>query len=191
MLDGRRAENTGWYMHPDLAMAGVAVTVFILLASVLGAQESADPEVRLKAMGLTLPTANAPVANYVRAVRTGDLLYLSAHGECGTFMTGKAGRDVSTDSAYASARRTALCLLATIKAELGDLRRVHRVVQVTGLVNATPEFTEHPRVINGCSDLLVAVFGDRGRHVRSASGAVSLPLGRTVSIEMIVEVARE
>lgn len=178
-------------MRCVLSIGGASVVAIGLLAGAVGAQESDDPESRLKALGVTLPAPNSPVANYVRAVRTGDLLYLSAHGECGAFLTGKVGREVSTDSAYASARRTALCLLSTIKAELGDLRRVRRVVQVTGLVNATPEFTEHPRVINGCSDLLVAVFGDRGRHVRSASGAGSLPLGRTVSIEMVVEVARE
>src|SRR6476659_4442711 len=103
-------------------------------------------------------------------------------------MTGKVGRDVTVDSAYVSARRTGLCLLSTLKAELGDLRRVRRVVRVFGMVNATPEFTQHPRVINGCSDLLVQVFGERGRHARSAVGMSSLPDNTPVEIEMVVEV---
>ena len=98
------------------------------------------------------------------------------------------GRDVTVDSAYAAARRTALCLLSTLKTELGDLRRVRRVVRVFGMVNATPEFTEHPRVINGCSDLLVQIFGERGRHARSAVGMASLPANIPVEIEMLVEV---
>lgn len=121
-------------------------------------------------------------------MRAGNLLFLSAHGECGTVLAGKVGQNVSIDGAHASARQTALCMLATLKAELGDLRQVRRIVTVTGLVNATPDFTDHSRVINGCSDLLVAVFGERGRHARSASGAGSLPLNRAVSIEMVVEV---
>jgi len=103
-------------------------------------------------------------------------------------MIGKVGRDVTVDSAYVSARRTALCLLSTLKAELGDLRKVRRVVRVFGMVNATPEFADHPRVINGCSDLLVQVFGERGRHARAAVGMASLPSNIPVEIEMIVEV---
>lgn len=160
-----------------------------LLTGAVGAQTSNDPEAQLRALGLTLPQPNRPAANYVPAVQAGNLLFLSAHGECsGSFLSGKVGQTVSVDSAYASARRTALCLLATLKEELGDLRRVRHIVRVDGLVNATGEFSEHPRVINGCSDLLVAVFGERGRHARSASGAVSLPLNRAVSIAMVVEV---
>ncbi|MFL5604482.1 MAG: RidA family protein [Gemmatimonadaceae bacterium] len=148
-----------------------------------------DPEARLRALGLTLPTPSPPVANYVNAVRTGNLLYLAGHSECGDkFMTGKVGRDVTVDSAYASARHTALCLLSTLKAELGDLRKVRRVVRVFGMVNATPDFADHPRVINGCSDLLVQVFGERGRHARSAVGMASLPANIPVEIEMVVEV---
>jgi enamine deaminase RidA (YjgF/YER057c/UK114 family) len=160
----------------------------LTLASPVVAQ-SYDPEARLRALGLTLPTPAAPVANYVNAVRTGNLLYLAGHSECGDkYMTGQVGRDVTVDSAYASARRTALCLLSTLKAELGDLRKVRRVVRVFGMVNATQGFTEHPRVINGCSDLLVQVFGERGRHARSAVGMASLPSNIPVEIEMVVEV---
>ena len=161
---------------------------FLALVGPLAAQNY-DPEARLRELGLTLPTPAPPVANYVNAVRTGNLLYLAGHSECGDkFMTGKVGRDVTVDSAYASARRTALCLMSTLKAELGDLRKVRRVVRVFGMVNATPEFTDHPRVINGCSDLLVQVFGERGRHARAAVGMASLPANIPVEIEMVVEV---
>ncbi len=153
------------------------------------AQSTFDPEARLRDLGLGLPAPDAPVANYVRAVRAGSLLFLAGHGECGDAdLTGKAGGAVTVDQANAAARRVGLCLLATVKAELGDLRRVRRIVKVLGLVNAVPEFREHPKVINGCSDLLVAVLGERGRHARSAVGVASLPFDWTVEIEMIVEV---
>jgi enamine deaminase RidA (YjgF/YER057c/UK114 family) len=153
------------------------------------AQRAFEPEARLRELGLALPAPDAPVANYVRAVRTGNLLFLAGHGECGDGdLTGKAGGAVTVDQANAAARRVGLCLLATVKAELGDLRKVKRVVKVLGLVNAVPEFKEHPKVINGCSDLLVAVLGERGRHARSAVGVASLPFDWTVEIEMIVEV---
>jgi enamine deaminase RidA (YjgF/YER057c/UK114 family) len=170
-------------------MSTVVVSLVLLaLARALGAQ-AYDPEARLRELGLSLPSPSRPVANYVNAVRVGNLLYLAGHSECGdTFMTGKVGRDVTLDSASASARRTGLCLLSTLKAELGDLRRVRRVVKVFGMVNATPEFVDHPRVINGCSDLLVQVFGERGRHARAAVGMASLPSNIPVEIEMVVEV---
>lgn len=153
------------------------------------AQGTFDPEARLREMQLSLPKPGAPVANYVSAVRSGSLLFLAGHGECGDkFLTGKVGRGVTVEQAYASAKETGLCLLATLKAELGDLRRVRRIVKVLGMVNATPDFTDHPKVINGCSDLLVAVFGERGRHARSAAGMSSLPFDVTVEIEMVVEI---
>jgi enamine deaminase RidA (YjgF/YER057c/UK114 family) len=132
---------------------------------------------------------SAPIANYVKAVRTGNLVFLAGHGECANAVTGKAGGGVSVDSAYASARRVGLCLLTSLKAEIGDLRKVKRVVRVLGMVNSTADFTDQPRIINGCSDLLVAVFGERGRHARAAVGMASLPQGITVEIEMVVEVA--
>ena len=169
--------------------SSVVVSLALLaLARPLSGQ-AYDPEARLRELGLTLPGPATPVANYVNAVRVGNLLYLAGHSECGDkFMTGKVGQDVTVDSAYVSARRTALCLLSTLKAELGDLRKVRRVVKVFGMVNATPEFADHPRVINGCSDLLVQVFGERGRHARSAVGMASLPANIPVEIEMVVEV---
>ena len=157
-------------------------------ASTLAAQGD-DPEARLRAQGLTLPDAAAPVANYVRAVRSGNLVFLAGHGECGPALRGKVGAGVSVEEAYASARRVGLCLLSSLKAEIGDLKRVTRIVKVLGMVNSAADFTDQPKVVNGCSDLLVSIFGDRGRHARSAVGMASLPQGIAVEIEMVVEIA--
>ena len=148
-------------------------------------------EARLKKLGIELPPASAPVANYVNAVRTGNLLFLAGKGPAavdGKRPSGKVGRDFTVEQAYQHARSTGLELLAAIRAELGSLDRVKRVVKLLGMVNAVPEFTDQPRVINGCSDLFVEVFGDAGRHARSAVGMGSLPLGIPVEIECIVEV---
>ncbi len=146
-------------------------------------------EANLKALSLTLPEMPAPIANYVRFKRVGDLAYLSGQGPRrpdGTQATGKVGRDVTWEEAYEHAKLTGLGLLAAMKqAADGDLDRVE-VIKVLGMVNATPEFGDHPKVINGCSDLFVAVLGDRGRHARSAVGMGSLPGGITVEIEVII-----
>jgi enamine deaminase RidA (YjgF/YER057c/UK114 family) len=146
-------------------------------------------EEKLKALNLKLPEMPAPIANYVRFKRVGDLAYLSGQGPRrpdGTQATGKVGRDVTWEEAYEHAKLTGLGLLAAMKqAADGDLDRVE-VVKVLGMVNATPEFGDHPKVINGCSDLFVAVLGDRGRHARSAVGMGSLPGGITVEIEVII-----
>ena len=167
----------------------VSLTFLACAASGASAQNTYDPEARLKDLGLELYKPDAPVANYVRAVRSGNLVFLAGHGECGgTRLTGKVGRDVPIDSAYASARRVGLCLLSSLKAEIGDLRKVKRVVKVLGMVNATEQFGDHPKVINGCSDLLVQVFGERGKHARAAVGMGSLPFNMSVEIEMVVEV---
>ncbi len=172
-----------------MCRVALAAAALGLVPAAARAQDPGDPEARLAQLGLALPPPNRPAGNYVSAVRTGNLVFLAAHGECGVrSMTGKLGAGVTVDSARASAQRVALCLLSTLKAELGDLRRVQRIVRVGGLVNGTPDFAEQPRVIDGCSDLLVAVFGERGRHARAASGVSSLAGNRTVSIEMVVEV---
>ena len=142
----------------------------------------------LKELGLTLPEAARPVANYVPAVRVGNLVFLSGHGECGEQLKGKAGGGVSVEDAYNSARRVGLCLLSSLKHEIGDLRKVRRVVKLLGMVNAVPNFNDSPKVINGCSDLFVEVFGDAGRHARSAVGNVMLPNQISVEIEGIVAV---
>ena len=148
-------------------------------------------EARLKEKGIELPAVTAPVANYVNAVRTGNLLFLAGKGPNrpdGSWITGKVGRDVTVEEAYQHARLTGLNLIAVMKAELGSLDRVQRIVKVLGMVNGVPEFADQPKVINGCSDLFVEVFEERGRHARSAVGMGSLPNQITVEIEAIVEV---
>ena len=148
-------------------------------------------EARLAEMGLELPELSPPVANYVRAVRTGDLVFLAGHGPLkpdGTYITGKVDSELSVEEGYEAARRTALALLASLEEEIGDLDRVQRIVRVFGMVNSDSDFTRQPQVINGCSDLLVELFGERGRHARAAVGMASLPLGIAVEIEMVVEV---
>jgi enamine deaminase RidA (YjgF/YER057c/UK114 family) len=143
-------------------------------------------EKRLKELGITLTPVTPPMANYVNAVRTGNLLFLAGKGPGP--VKGKLGLEFSVDQGYQHARAAGLALLAVMKSELGSLDKVKRVVKVLGMVNAVPEFTDHPKVINGCSDLFVEVFGDAGRHARSAVGMGSLPMGIPVEIEAIVEV---
>ena len=145
------------------------------------------PEQRLASLGVELPAVPAPAGNYVHAVRTGNLIYLAGKGPSNS--TGKVGAEVSVEQAYEDAREVGLILIAVLAQELGSLSRVKQVVKLLGMVNATPEFGQQPKVINGCSDLLVEVFGDAGRHARSAVGMGSLPGGITVEIEAIVEVS--
>lgn len=146
-------------------------------------------EQRVRELGLELPAVPSPAANYANAVRTGNLVFLSgmvpttADGE---IPKGKVGADVTTEEAAEHARLVGLTLLAVLKQELGDLDRVRRVVKLLGMVNAVPDFREQSKVINGCSDLLVEVFGEQ--HARSAIGVGSLPFGITVEIEAVVEV---
>ena len=144
-------------------------------------------EQRLQELGIELPPVPEPAGNYVHAVRTGNLLYLAGKGPGA--VSGKVGGDIPTDEAYRHARETGLVLIAVMRQELGDLDRVNRIVKVLGMVNAVPEFGQQPAVINGCSDLFVEVFGEKGRHARSAVGMGSLPGGIPVEIEVIVEVA--
>ena len=149
----------------------------------------ATPEQRLVALGLTLPAAPSPVANYVPYRWAGALLFLSGQGPRrpeGGFVVGRLGRDASVDDGYRAARLTGLQLLAVAKAALGELTRIEAVVKLLGMVNAEPDFAEHPQVINGCSDLLVEVLGEAGRHARSAVGMGSLPNGIMVEIEAIL-----
>ncbi|MSQ11900.1 MAG: RidA family protein [Dehalococcoidia bacterium] len=149
-------------------------------------------EARLKELGVELPPAPVPAASYVTYVQVGNLAFLSGHIPVradGTRITGKAGGSLTVDQGYDAARLVALNLLATLKANLGTLDRVRRVVRVLGMVNSTATFTEHSKVINGCSDLLAQVFGEAGRHVRSAVGMASLPFDVAVEIEAVVEVA--
>ena len=150
------------------------------------------PYRRLRELGLTLPDLPRPIGNFATHIREGDLIYLSGQGpthEDGRLHTGKVGRDVSVAQAYDHARLTGLNLLAVLHGALGDLGRVRRIVKLLGMVNAEPDFGDHPAVINGCSDLFVAVFGEAGRHARSAIGFGSLPRQITVEIEAIVAVS--
>ena len=142
---------------------------------------------RLVDLGIELPPVPAPAGNYVHAVRTGNLLYLSGKGPGN--VTGKVGDGISVEDAYRHARETGLILIAVMRQELGSLDRVSRIVKVLGMVNAVSDFGRQPKVINGCSDLFVDVFGEKGRHARSAVGMGSLPGGIPVEIEVIVEIA--
>lgn len=151
-------------------------------------------ENRLAELGLELPPVPTPAANFLTCRRAGSLLFLSGQGPRtagGKVSVGLLGRDCSVERGYADARQIGLQILATLKHVLGSLDGVERVVKIFGMVNAEPGFTDHPQVINGCSDLLVEVLGDKGRHARSAVGMSSLPAGMTVEIEAIVLVAEE
>ncbi len=151
-----------------------------------------DIEKRLKELGVALPETPKPVANYVTAVKTGNLLFVSGHGPYNdgkTILSGQLGNELTTEEGYRSARNVALNCLASSKAALGTLNKVKRVVKLLGMVNCTEDFKDQPKVINGASDLLVEVFGEAGKHARSAVGMHSLPNGIPVEIEMILEVA--
>ena len=153
--------------------------------------QKTDVEKKLKEMGLELITPPKPMANYVRSVRTGNLVYLAGHGPTktdGSNITGKLGKDMTIEQGYEAAKQTGIALLSSLKAEIGDLNKVKRIVKVLGMVNCTADFTDQPKVINGFSDLMVALYGEKGKHARSAVGMMSLPNGMSVEIEMIVEV---
>jgi enamine deaminase RidA (YjgF/YER057c/UK114 family) len=173
-----------------ISVAALAMSVFLFAAA--EAQETTtDPEKRLKELGIELPTLPAPTANFVRAVKTGNLVFLSGHGPRktdGSYIAGKVGQDLSIEQGREAAQLTAINLLASLKAAIGDLNQVARIVKVLGMVNAGESFTNHPQVMNGFSDFIVSVFGERGKHARSAVGMASLPNGMAVEIEMIVEV---
>ncbi|MDE2731793.1 MAG: RidA family protein [Bacteroidota bacterium] len=172
------------------------IVTLALLAVAIAAQpalgQQADPETRLEELGITLGPPPQPVANYVSSVRSGNLVFLAGHGPRlpeGGYVAGKIGPEMSVEEGYEAARLTGIALLASLKAEIGDLNKVVRIVKATGMVNTTPDFTDHPAVINGFSDLMVDVFGpERGKHARSAIGMSSLPINIAVEIEMIVEV---
>ncbi len=172
-------------------MKHVFLILFVLLLHTSLFAQKVDFDKQIEKLGIELIPATKPIANYVKAVRTGNLLYLSGHGPSkadGTTMTGKVGKDLSIEQGYAAARQTAISILSTMKSELGSLNKVKRVVKVLGMVNCSPDFTDQPKVINGCSDLLVAVFGEYGKHARSAVGMNALPGNMTVEIEIIVEI---
>lgn len=152
---------------------------------------ASSPVERLARLGIVIPPPPPPIGNFLTHVREGNLLFLSGQGPReadGRLYTGKVGLDVSTQEAYGHARLTGVNLLSVMQGVLGDLGRVKRIVKLLGLVNAVPEFGDHPSVINGCSDLFVEVFGQRGEHARSAIGVGSLPGNITVEIEAVVAI---
>ena len=167
-----------------------ALCITVLSIS-LGQAQKSDPEAQLKKLGIELPTPGNPVANYVNAVTTGNLVFLAGKGPRkadGTYITGRVGEDLTVEQGYEAARLTAINQLAVLKAHLGDLSRVKRVVKVLGMVNCPPGFGDQPEVINGFSDLMVEVFGEKGKHARAAVGMAALPRNIAVEIEMIVEI---
>ena len=166
----------------------VLIPFTFLLSHVSFAQ---DAESRLKKKGIMLITPPKPIANYVNAVRVGNLLYLAGKGPSkadGTNITGKVGKDLSVEQGYQAARLVAINHLSVLKMELGSLNKVKRIVKVLGMVNCTEDFKDHPKVINGYSDLMVEIFGDKGKHARSAVGMCSLPADIAVEVEVIVEI---
>lgn len=165
-----------------------ALILFMALGAAFSVQaQDTTPEQRVAAAGHTLPSVSAPVANYVKWRRAGNILYLSGHGECGEALTGKLGDGLTVQQGYDSAQRVGLCMLATIKGAVGELSEVKQVLQIMGMVNASPDFTQQPQVINGFSDLFVVAFGDSGKGARAAVGMGSLPSGIAVEISAVIE----
>jgi enamine deaminase RidA (YjgF/YER057c/UK114 family) len=171
-------------------------SIFILLfffTTLISAQNLYDYNIeqRVKELGIELTIPAKPVANYVGAVKTGNLVFLSgkiSKDKQGNLILGKLGKDLSVEQGYEAAKMCGIAQLSTLKEELGDLNQVVRIVKVTGFVNSAPDFTDQSKVVNGFSDLMVEVFGERGKHARAAVGMASLPLGVAVEVEMIVEV---
>ena len=165
------------------------LSIFILFLSFgLFAQ---DAETKLKEKGIVLTPPSSPVANYVNAVRVGNLLFLAGKGPQkadNTYITGKVGKDLTIEQGYEAARLTAIAHLAVLKNELGSLNKVKRIVKVLGMVNCTEDFKDQPKVINGYSDFMVEIFGEKGKHARSAVGMIALPFNMAVEVEVIVEV---
>ena len=153
-----------------------------------------EVEKKLAALGLTLPPIPTPIANYVPAVRTGNLVFISGHGPITmvdgkvSYIRGKVGRELTVEQGYDAAKIVTLNMLQSLKVVISDLDRVRRIVKLLGFVNCTEDFPDQPKVINGASDLLVELYGERGRHARSAVGMYQLPFGIAVEIEMVVEV---
>ncbi|AKP52327.1 RidA family protein [Cyclobacterium amurskyense] len=173
------------------------LTIFLLvgqLESTFAQNSGNDPEAKLKEMGITLKVPGEPTANFVLAVQVGNLVFLSGHGpmqENGEYMKGKVGSELTVEQGAEAARLTGISLLSSLKHTIGSLNRVKRIVKVLGMVNCVPTFEQQPIVMHGFSDFMVEVFGESGKHARSAVGMGSLPFGIPVEIEMIVELKEE
>lgn len=167
------------------------ISFFLLLMCLSVTGSTQDAEAKLKELKIELPLIGKPIANYVHVVRSGNLLFLAGKGPSdaqGIFITGKVGKDLTIEQGQQAARLTAINQLAVLIAELGNLNKVKRIVKVLGMVNCEPDFKDHPKVINGFSDLIVEIFGEKGGHARSAVGVCSLPRNMAVEIELIVEI---
>jgi len=172
----------------------ISIFTWLLIVSITSnAQAKTDPEARIKELGIQLIKPTPPIANYVKAVRVGNLIFLAGHGPDkpeGGMVTGKVGGELTMEQGRDAARLTGISLLSTLKGEIGDLNKVKRIIKVLGMVNAVPTFDKHPQVMNGFSDLMVEVFGENGKHARSSVGVSSLPNNIAVEIEMIVELKK-
>lgn len=169
-------------------MRFLIIMLFISFSISLFAQ---DAEQKLKDLKIELLKPSQPMGSYVKAVRSGNLIFLAGHGPTnpdGSLLTGKVGKDVTLEQANQAARQAGIALLSTLKAEIGDLNKIKRIVKVLGMVNCTDEFADQPKVMNGFSDLMVSLFGEKGRHARSSIGVNALPSNMTVEIEMVVEI---
>ncbi len=167
------------------------INLLLFFGTVTAQKKDSTTAQKLAARNIVLPSLSPPVANYVNAVRVGKLIFLAGKGPSkpdGTYITGKVGKDLNLEQGYAAARLTAINQLAALKAELGSLDKIKRVVKVLGMVNCEADFKDHPKVINGFSDLLVEILGEKGKHARSSVGMSSLPFNMAVEVEMIVEV---
>lgn len=172
-------------------MRSLSILITLIVATFNINAQNQSPEEKLKELGIELPEIAPPVANYVNVVRTGNLLFLAGKGSQnpdGSRITGKVGTDLTIEEGYEAAKSIAYQHLAVIKNEIGDLNKVVRIVKVMGMVNATSEFSAHSQVINGYSDFMIEIFGEKGKHARSAVGMNSLPVNLAVEIEVIVEV---
>jgi enamine deaminase RidA (YjgF/YER057c/UK114 family) len=161
-----------------------------ILITMQGVAQNIDYDKKLKDLKIELIPPTKPIANYVKAVRTGNLIFLAGHGPTradGSNITGKVGKDLTLEQGVEAAKVTAISLLSTLKSEVGDLNKVKRIVKVNGWVNCHADFADQPKVMNGCSDLLVAVFGDKGKHARTSLGTNALPTNIAIEIEMVVE----
>jgi enamine deaminase RidA (YjgF/YER057c/UK114 family) len=167
------------------------IYVLIMLMCVTITGFAQDAEKRLKEQKIELLKPTNPLGSYVKAVRVGNLIYLAGHGPTkpdGTNISGKVGKEITTEQGFMAARQAGIALLSTLKAEIGDLNKVKRIVKVLGMVNCTDTYTEHPQVMNGFSDLMLSLFGEKGLHARSSIGVNSLPGNMAVEVEMIVEI---
>lgn len=172
-------------------MKRISLAIIIMSCAIVSHAQKTDFDKKLKELGIELYPPTKPMANYVKVVRTGNLLFFAGHGPTkadNSNITGKVGKDLTLDQGYEAAKQTGIALLSTLKAEVGDLNKVKRIVKVLGMVNCTENFIDQPKVINGFSDLMVAVFGEKGKHARSAVGMYMLPQNIAIEIEMIVEV---